>query len=54
MNFRFARDLHAPPDDSIFSTFGDDIYAGGAGVRSERVVIQPFIRQPHALAEIAL
>src|SRR6202790_2496481 len=27
MNFRFVRGLHAPPDDGIFSTFGDDIYA---------------------------
>src|SRR6266403_4151350 len=26
MNFRFVRDLHAP-DDGIFSTFGDEIYA---------------------------
>src|SRR5713226_5090704 len=27
MNFRFVRDLHAPFDDGIFSTFGDEIYA---------------------------
>src|SRR6266478_3013676 len=27
MNFRFPRDLRTQPDDSIFSTFGDEIYA---------------------------
>jgi hypothetical protein len=31
MNFRFVRDLHAPPDDSIFSTFGDDLRRRGWG-----------------------
>jgi hypothetical protein len=27
MNFRFLRDLQPQPDDSIFSNFGNEIYA---------------------------
>src|SRR5216683_2594340 len=45
MNFRFVRDLHAPPDDSIFSTFGDDIYASFiplAGNEGGNLVVNTF------------
>src|SRR5229473_4092733 len=45
MNFRFVRDLHAPPDDSIFSTFGDDIYASfipSAGNEGGNLVVNTF------------
>ena len=45
MNFRFVRDLHASPDDSIFNTFGDDIYASFiplAGNEGGNLVVNTF------------